>query len=1139
MDKQRRLQKFSIRKYTVGTCSILIGTLIFLGVPTHDAFASENDANVIKHEDSLNDKDKDVVEDNTNNKDSANQDKALDLSSESVPNNVETSEVEPTNEDHLSESTEQENNAEVEAPSEEHSSEATAKEAHAEEDHETLAEQNAKVNHEENNQSEESTAPQDHQELENKDAVKQQTGKNVETSDNKRNEHESSRDIEADNDSVSSEDDKAERPNTSAVSDPMKATDTAANRVEFQPSVPESIAVADISVLTDYDRERVLKRILKANAQLSAENVSVAPDGTATIVYDGATAVIEGAKLVHAADAISEGTGFREVVGPNRETGAFKAANGESTTKEGGTVDGTVVYHQDIQLDPVTGKRNITWTIEYNLANYAWPSRPFIYFTVPHGVEVQSIEKYDGFGRGRNWEREWTVNPSTFNNISRWIVSKKHPERNKWRDTFDNEWNTRIARGYDNEFTSFLNDNLKDKMNEAYLSEEVGGGDNRAYKMVVRAVVDAETKVDLPFMAGLVASNRLNPTNRVTGNMRAIPIPDNLRYNPTASRVTRPEGGLTAVDVTGAVADKGNGTVAIKEGVTLPTTSGDYTVPVVVTYADGTKDELNVPVTITKVAKATNFENYFVWEDTPTTKEFTTGTITAANERPITGLHLTGGQGDPNDPQAFVHDDVVNFTQPADKSQIIFSKGNIVHHFANGDILPYYTVRAVVETGSSTKEAVSEKFKIASLRVTDPTTPIEKQANQTVTAEEIKDKAFENYRGTTNEADGNIGYNITKDQIQAEIVDSADIATAQPTTTLPTKGKNNPVYVKLTTPSGQDKIVTVIVNYPSDKDKYNPTVTKVTKPETSPVTAEEVKNAISTPDGAEITNKEVKVDIPTEVGKHTVPVEVTYGDGSKETVDVPVEITKVDDNQKYDPVVAPISKPETEEVTADTIKDAVTAPDGAEITNKEVKGEIPTEVGKHTVPVEVTYGDGSKETVDVPVEITHDANKDTDGDSTPDKDDNDIDGDGVNNEDEKLIGTDPKKTDSDGNGTPDGEEDYDNDGIKNSDESDPASNQPTDKDGDGNPDIITPKDTDGDGTPDKDDNDIDGDGVNNEDEKLIGTDPTNPDTDGNGTPDGEEDYDGDGIKNSDESDTSSNQPTDKDGDGNPDITTAK
>uniref|UniRef100_UPI00264973CE Rib/alpha-like domain-containing protein n=1 Tax=Mammaliicoccus lentus TaxID=42858 RepID=UPI00264973CE len=52
MDKQRRLQKFSIRKYTVGTCSILIGTLIFLGSPTDHAFASENNLDVTKQEES-------------------------------------------------------------------------------------------------------------------------------------------------------------------------------------------------------------------------------------------------------------------------------------------------------------------------------------------------------------------------------------------------------------------------------------------------------------------------------------------------------------------------------------------------------------------------------------------------------------------------------------------------------------------------------------------------------------------------------------------------------------------------------------------------------------------------------------------------------------------------------------------------------------------------------------------------------------------------------------------------------------------------------------------------------------------------------------------------------------------------------
>ncbi|MCD8913031.1 YPDG domain-containing protein, partial [Mammaliicoccus sciuri] len=85
-----------------------------------------------------------------------------------------------------------------------------------------------------------------------------------------------------------------------------------------------------------------------------------------------------------------------------------------------------------------------------------------------------------------------------------------------------------------------------------------------------------------------------------------------------------------------------------------------------------------------------------------------------------------------------------------------------------------------------------------------------------------------------------------------------------------------------------------------------------------------------------------------------------------------------------------------------------------------------------------------------------DPNKDTDGDGIPDKDDTDIDGDGVNNEDEKLIGTNPMNPDTDGNGVKDGDEDFDKDGISNKDESDPKSNTPTDKDGDGKPDITTP-----------------------------------------------------------------------------------
>ncbi|PJG85885.1 beta strand repeat-containing protein [Conservatibacter flavescens] len=70
--------------------------------------------------------------------------------------------------------------------------------------------------------------------------------------------------------------------------------------------------------------------------------------------------------------------------------------------------------------------------------------------------------------------------------------------------------------------------------------------------------------------------------------------------------------------------------------------------------------------------------------------------------------------------------------------------------------------------------------------------------------------------------------------------------------------------------------------------------------------------------------------------------------------------------------------------------------------------------------------------------------------------DTDDDNDGVNNEDEKANGTDPKNTDSDGDGTPDGDEDSDGDGITDGDESDENSGTITDKDGDGIADLMDP-----------------------------------------------------------------------------------
>ncbi|WP_235734866.1 Ig-like domain-containing protein [Nocardioides alcanivorans] len=155
----------------------------------------------------------------------------------------------------------------------------------------------------------------------------------------------------------------------------------------------------------------------------------------------------------------------------------------------------------------------------------------------------------------------------------------------------------------------------------------------------------------------------------------------------------------------------------------------------------------------------------------------------------------------------------------------------------------------------------------------------------------------------------------------------------------------------------------------------------------------------------------------------------------------------------------------------------------------------------------------------------------------------DSDGDGLSDEEEDELGTDPNNPDTDGDGLSDYEEVH---GTEN-----PFGNEPTDP---------LEADSDGDGLTDGEevtgsennlyDNeptnpneaDTDGDGLTDSQEiDLTGTDPNNPDTDGDGTNDFDSDNDGDGLTNGEEvtgseNDDFDNEPTnpneaDTDGDG--------
>lgn len=166
-------------------------------------------------------------------------------------------------------------------------------------------------------------------------------------------------------------------------------------------------------------------------------------------------------------------------------------------------------------------------------------------------------------------------------------------------------------------------------------------------------------------------------------------------------------------------------------------------------------------------------------------------------------------------------------------------------------------------------------------------------------------------------------------------------------------------------------------------------------------------------------------------------------------------------------------------------------------------------------------------------------NIDTNGDGTPDYQDDDSDGDGVPDAEEAGDGnpcTEPldadgdgvpnfREEDSDGNGVPDGDERTDTDADGLPDFAD------TDDDGDGIPDLVewgpnaNPVDSDGDGTPDYHDTDSDADGVPDLYEG-------HGDVDHDGTPNYlDEDADGDGILDSIEAGPNPALPVDSDADG--------
>ncbi|AWI43367.1 hypothetical protein BJG88_00490 [Staphylococcus nepalensis] len=197
-----------------------------------------------------------------------------------------------------------------------------------------------------------------------------------------------------------------------------------------------------------------------------------------------------------------------------------------------------------------------------------------------------------------------------------------------------------------------------------------------------------------------------------------------------------------------------------------------------------------------------------------------------------------------------------------------------------------------------------------------------------------------------------------------------------------TPGKTE-VDVTVTYPDGTtDHIkVPVTVGGQAENEVYEPSTEGIKKDYGTPTTAEDVTSSVTVPGYPSQGDQPViTVDDPTQLpngktpGKTEVDVTVTYPDGTTDHIKVPVTVGAQAENEVYEPSTEGIKKDYGTPTTAEDVTSSVTVPGYPSQGDQPViTVDDPTQLpngktpGKTEVDVTVTYPDGTTDHIKVPV----------------------------------------------------------------------------------------------------------------------------------------------------------------------------